>query len=123
MAFKKQAIPFVVSRLYKNDSLHTCADVENNTSFIQSLPDRFLRSTKVKAIFLKFTLGNICKWFGQLFIVYILSAYVRDIRLNDKILHSLWRLIKMQSIPFITSQIGFAERSVIKIKLNVRKMV
>ena len=108
MAFKKQAISFVVSQigfverrvikvklysfhfapvLCKNDSLHTCADVENNRSFIKTLSNRFLRSTKVKAVFLKFALRNICKWFGQLFIVYILSTYVRDICLNDKILH------------------------------------
>ena len=95
MAFKRQAISFVVSQigfvergvikvklnsfhfapvLCKNDSLHTCVDVENNRSFIETLSDRFLRSTEVKAVFLKFTLGNIWKWFGQLFIVYILST-------------------------------------------------
>ena len=96
MALKKQAISFVVSQIgfvergvikvklnsfhfapvlcKINDLLHTCADVENNRSFIETLSDRFLRTTEVKAVFLKFTLGNICKWFGQLFIVYILST-------------------------------------------------
>ena len=79
MALKKQAISFVVSQigfvvrgvikvklnsfhfapvLCKNDLLHTCGDVENNRSFIETLSDRFLRSTEVKAVFLKFTLGN-----------------------------------------------------------------
>ena len=145
MAFKKQAISFVVSQigfvergvikvklnsfhfapvLRKNDLLHTCADVENNRSFIESqtLSDRFLRSTEVKAVFLKFTLGNICKWFGQLFIVYILSTcmYVTsDIRLNDKIFFAfalestvIWRL-KSNRFHSNTSQISFAERRVI----------
>ena len=108
--------------LCKNDSLHTCADVENDRSFIETLSDRFLRSTEVKAVFLKFTLGNICKWFGQLFIVYILSTCMcvtSDIRLNDKIFFAfalestvIWHL-KSNRFHSNTSQISFAERRVI----------
>ena len=68
---------------------YTCADVENNKSFIETSPDRFLRSTKIKVALPKFTSANVCEWFGQQFIVYIFSTYVRDIPLNDKILHLL----------------------------------
>ena len=56
---------------YDCEGGYTCADVENNKSFTETSPDRFLRSTKTKIALPKFTSANIGEWFGQLFIVYI----------------------------------------------------
>ena len=113
MAFKKQAISFIVSQigfvergvikvklnffhfapvLCKNDSLHTCADVENNRSF------QMVWST-----------------FHYL---HSFDLYVRDIRLN-KIFFAfalestvIWHL-KSNRFHSNTSQISFAEQRVI----------
>ena len=63
---------------------YACADVENNKSFIETSPDRFLRSTKIASGLVNFSS----------FIFF--STNVRDIPLNDKILHLLRKVFGIQ---------------------------